>query len=49
MSEELKNLLSKAYKSWKDDPNPPIPLITIKEFLELEGISLDDTKRESLK
>jgi hypothetical protein len=49
MSKKLNKLLKKAYNKYQNDPNPPIPLKTIKEFLELEGISLEDTKRESLK
>ena len=42
MSEELNNLLKKAYHSWKDDLDPPIPLETIKEYLVLEGVHLDE-------
>jgi hypothetical protein len=47
MSEELQNILIKAYGRWKDDPNPPVPLETIKEYLELEGISFEDIKKST--
>lgn len=49
MSKELNNLLKKAYYLWKYVPNPPIPIKTIKEFLELEGISLEEDTKEILK
>jgi hypothetical protein len=42
MSEQLNNLLKKAYHRYKDDPDPPVPLKTIKEFLEFEGIPLEE-------
>jgi hypothetical protein len=40
MSLELNEILKKAYNRYKDDPNPPVPLGTIKEYLELEGIEV---------
>lgn len=43
MSEELNILLIKAYFLYKDDPDPPLPIKTLKEFLELENISLDES------
>lgn len=45
MNEELNALLQKAYQSWKNDLDPPIPLKTIKEYLELEGVTLDGDGR----
>jgi len=45
MSNELNDLLKKAYKCWKDIENPPVPIKTIKEYLELEGISLEADKK----
>jgi len=42
MNEELNALLQEAYQSWKNDPDPPIPLNTIKEYLALEGVNLDE-------
>ena len=38
MSNEL---LKKAYHRWRYDPNPPVPIEPIKEFLKLEGINLE--------
>jgi hypothetical protein len=40
MSKELNETLKEAYNRYKDDPNPPVPLGTIKEYLELEGIEV---------
>jgi hypothetical protein len=42
MSEHLNKLLKEAYHRYKDDSDPPVPLDTIKEFLEFEGISLEE-------
>lgn len=42
MSEILNYLLIKAYYQWKNKSSPPVPLRTIKEYLELEDINLDD-------
>lgn len=44
MSNELISLLKMAYKTWKDDPDPPIPLKTIKEYLALECVEVDDSE-----
>ena len=44
--------LKEIYFIYKDDPNPPVPLKTIKEFLEDEGIDLsgkDDNKSQTIK
>jgi len=30
------------YMTFKDHKNPPVPIETIKEYLELEGVLLDD-------
>jgi hypothetical protein len=46
MSVELNEILTKAYHQYKDESNPPVPLATIKEFLELEGINLDDINQK---
>jgi hypothetical protein len=32
----------KNYMTFKDQKNPPVPLETIKEYLELEKVSLED-------
>ena len=42
MSEELNILLKQAYYNWKDDPDPPIPLESIKKYLKLECVDLED-------
>lgn len=42
MSKELNEVLKHSYDFWKNDPFPPVPLDLIKEYLETEGISLDD-------
>lgn len=42
MTEELNNLLQEAYHSWKNHPNPPIPLETIRDYLALEGLQVDE-------
>lgn len=42
MSKEFKNLLKKTYLQFKDHKNPPVPLLEIKEYLELEGVNLED-------
>jgi hypothetical protein len=41
MSYELNNLLKRAYYLYKNDPDSPVPIKTIKEYLELEGIDLE--------
>jgi len=46
MSEELNNILKKAYFYYKDDINPPVPIEIIKEYLKLEGIVLGDNYEE---
>lgn len=38
----LTDKLLDIYITYKDDENSPVPLDTIKEYLELEGISLED-------
>lgn len=47
ISKELNETLLEAYNRYKDDPNPPVPLVTIKEYLELEGVTLgnDELKK----
>lgn len=46
MTEQLNQLLKEAYHRYKDDPNPPVPLKTIKEFLEFEGVPLEQEEGE---
>lgn len=38
----LNKKLKEIYFTYKDHPDPPVPLKTIKEFLEGEGIFLGD-------
>ncbi|UTB33891.1 MAG: hypothetical protein NKF70_06800 [Methanobacterium sp. ERen5] len=38
----LNDKLKDIYLTFKDDANPPVPIDIIKEFLELEGVLLDD-------
>jgi hypothetical protein len=40
LNEKLKDI----YMTYKDNKNPPVPIETIKEYLELEGISLEDNR-----
>jgi hypothetical protein len=42
LSEELNNVLIKAYYQFKDYDNPPVPITEIKEYLELEGVELEE-------
>lgn len=42
MSKELNELLKKAYYRWKGNSDSPVPIESIKEFLELEGINLEE-------
>lgn len=42
MSYELNIILKEVYYIYKDHNNPPVPINTIKEYLELEGLFLDD-------
>lgn len=39
---KLNKKLIDIYNTYKDHENPPVPLKTIKEYLELEGISLNE-------
>ncbi len=36
--------LKAIYYEHKDEKNPKVPLKTIKKYLELEGIEVDDDK-----
>lgn len=38
----LNDKLKKIYNKYKTDENPPVPLEMIKEFLELDGVHLDE-------
>lgn len=49
MSNELNTILKQAYLQYKSDPNPPVPLEAIKEYLKLEGIDLEDAEVEKMK
>lgn len=44
MSEEFNTVLKKAYNEYRDHPDPPVPLKLIKEYLEDEGIFVDENK-----
>jgi hypothetical protein len=41
MSKNLNETLLKAYNRWHADPDPPVPILEIKTFLEGEGFKLD--------
>lgn len=43
MKTEFSKLLKKTYRQYKDEKRPPVPVKLIKEYLELEGIVLEDT------
>lgn len=36
------------YRTFKDHKNPPVPIDTIKEYLELEGVFLDDENEQKV-
>ena len=42
----LNEKLLDIYMTFKDDINPPVPLETIKEYLELEGVLSDENKQQ---
>lgn len=42
MSDEFNTFLKNAYRQFKDDPDPPIPLELIKDYLKDEGITVDE-------
>lgn len=42
----LNKKLKDIYFTYKDHPNPPVPLKTIKKFLEDEGIYLGEENDE---
>lgn len=42
MSNEFNDLLQQVYNQYKGYKNPPIPLLEIKEYLELEGVNLEE-------
>lgn len=44
MSKEFNAVLINAYNEYRDHPDPPVPLKLIKEYLEDEGISVDENK-----
>lgn len=44
MSNELNDVLLDAYKQWKDNEDPPVPIPEIKAFLESEGVSLGNNE-----
>jgi hypothetical protein len=36
------------YMTFKDHKNPPVPIETIKEYLELEGVLLNDEDEQKV-
>jgi hypothetical protein len=42
MLKRLDQKLKVIYYKHKDEKNPPVPIKTIKKYLELEGIDLDN-------
>lgn len=42
MSKEFNMILINAYNEYRDHPDPPVPLELIKEYLEDEGINVDE-------
>lgn len=42
MSEEFNKLLKKTYQSYQDRDDSPIPLKMIRDYLEYEGINVDE-------
>ena len=40
----LNEKLLDIYRTYKDKKHPPVPIATIKEFLILEGVNIDDLK-----
>ncbi len=42
MLRKLDKKLKAIYNQYKDQKNPPVPINTIKKYLELEGIPLDE-------
>jgi len=42
----LNEKLLDIYMTYKDDSKPPVPIDTIKEYLELEGIPLEDDNKK---
>ena len=42
LNEKLKDI----YMTYKDHKNPPVPIGTIKEYLELEGVLLEDENKQ---
>lgn len=38
----LNEKLLDIYMTYKDQKNPPVPITTIKEFLILEGVIIDE-------
>ncbi len=43
LNEKLKDI----YMTYRDQDNPPVPLDAIKEYLELEGVELDESENKS--
>ena len=42
----LNEKLYDIYMTFKDHDNPPVPISTIKEYLELEGVTLEDENKQ---
>jgi hypothetical protein len=48
LSKELNELLIQAYHDWSSEPDPIIPLSLIREYLELEGVKLENGNKEGV-
>ena len=42
----LNEKLLDIYITYKDNENPPVPIETIKEYLELEGVLSDENEEQ---
>ena len=42
----LNEKLLDIYITYKDNENPPVPIETIKEYLELEGVLTDENEQQ---
>jgi len=42
LNEKLKDI----YMTYRNHENPPVPLDTIREYLELEGVELDESENK---
>jgi len=42
----LNDKLKDIYLTYRDQDNPPVPLKAIREYLELEGVELDESRNK---